>query len=226
MTDWIDASVRDFLRDAFPKAMRIARDHGLPNDYSAGERPRHFAGALDTPERVELLLLTAEPGSRPYDWERGRPTDAWLDDVTSDGLGRRGGHPFVYDPAHVFDARYEDTSHAVQPAMFLAQVWPELSVEERMARTVVANSFWMQATYSTDNVPRPAEREFAPILAGFVDLFPNAIVVAAGNKPRDRLKLASRRAVHMRALFGPGYTRGDAAASRASAAAMVRKGSS
>lgn len=201
--------------------MRIAQEHGLPSNYAAGERPRHFAGALDAPANVEIVLLAAEPGSTPYDWERGRPKSAWLNDVTSDGLGRRGGHPFVYDPTHINDPRYE-TRFAVWPAMFLEQIWPELSVEERMARTVIGNSFWMQAPFSAGQIPTGAEREFAPILAGFVDLFPNAIVIAAGGKARDRSTMARREKLHMQALTLPAYNTKSAKRSREETAAVVR----
>jgi len=222
MADWIDPRVGDFLQDAFPQVMRIAEVHGLPCDYAAGERPRHFAGALDTPENVQLLLLMAEPGSTPYEWERGRPVETWLNDVTCDGTGRRGRHPFVYDPDARSDPRYEER-FALFPARFLAQVWPECAPEDRMGRTVIANAFWMQAFRSGADVKRAAERDFAPILAGFIDLFPNAVTVAAGGKAQERVRLAERTAIGMQALTLPAYNHRSAAQSRAVTAETLRQ---
>ena len=222
-TDWMDPALAGFLRSAFPEVMEIARAHRLPHDYAAGHRPRHFAGALDRPDRVEVLLLLAEPGSTPYPWEVGRSPDTWLDDVCSDGVGGRGGHPFVYDPAHAYDPRYE-ARFAVAPARFLAQVFPDLAPAERMARVVIANAFWMQADASGGRIPRGAERAFAPILGRFVALFPSAQVVAAGGKASERLALAGRRHLRMSALTQPEYNKPSARESHARVARQLREG--
>lgn len=219
--DWISPPVRDYLQGKFSEVMEIAKAYRLPHDFQRGHRPRHFAGALDKPEQVEVLLILAEPGSTPYNWEIGRWPDTWLDDVCSDGVGQRGGHPFVYDPAHSFDNRYE-ARFAVWPALFLGQVYPNLSARERMERAIIANSFWMQADASGGRIPRGAERAFAPILAGFVDMFPSATVIAAGRKASDRLTLAGCRHVPMSALTLPEYNKPSAKESRDQVAGTIR----
>lgn len=216
---WIAPSVSAYLLRTMPVAMRLAKDYGLPADFAAGHRPRHFAGALDKPESVEVLLLLAEPGSTPFAWELRRSEDTWLDDVTSDGCGERGGHPFVYRP----EAR---ENYVAWPAEFLASIYPELSPQERMSRTVIANSFWMQAEKSAGSIPPDAERAFAPHLSEFINLFPNALVVAASRKAQRRVGLAigkrSPRVIEMGALALPGYH--NVRESHARAAAEVRRG--
>src|SRR5688572_237966 len=103
MSEWIHPKVSECLKQAFPPVIRIARDHGLPTDYQAGQRPRHFAGALDDPDSVQVVLLLAEPAGYPYAWEQDRKLETWLDDVASNGVGTRGGHKFIYDPSHRWD---------------------------------------------------------------------------------------------------------------------------
>ncbi|WP_424966684.1 hypothetical protein [Dinoroseobacter sp. S375] len=203
--------------------MQIARDHGLPNEFEKGHRPRHFAGALDRPDSVEVLLLLAEPGSNPGHWEIGRKIEDWLYEVCSDGLGKKGGHPFIYDPIHPYTPDCPDR-FARWPAEFFEKVFPDLSVEDRMGRVVIANSFWVQAKASGGRIGRRAERDFAPILGGFVRLFPSAIVVAAGGKARARLDLAGvRDRVEMRALTLPEANKPEARQSREAAAKTLRE---
>ena len=219
MNSWIDKRAADCLLEILPHAMKIAEDFKLPANFAAGHRPRHFAGALDIPESVKVVLLLAEPGSDPVECEIGRSVDSWLHDVTSDGCGTRGGHRFVYRPdrQNCFEA---------WPAAFLAQIFPEMSPEARMSRTVILNSFWMQAKSSGGRIPSGAERAFAPYLARFLCLFPGAVIVAAGDKAKTRVRLAlgkSADVVEMGALTLPAYNRRDVREGHSRAAAEVRR---
>lgn len=82
--------VRKALLPILPAAMEIATKYGLPSDFRAGHRPRHFAGNLADPDAVRLIVLLAEPGSNPGEEELKRDPATWLEDVTCDGLGNGG----------------------------------------------------------------------------------------------------------------------------------------
>jgi hypothetical protein len=207
--------VRKALLPILPAAMDIAKRYGLPADYSAGHRPRHFAGNLAEPDAVRLVLLLAEPGSNPGPEELDRAPANWLDDVTCDGLGN-GGFRLRYDGA-------AQSAFEINPRNFIGMIWPEENFPERMKKVVVANAFCMQAHFSTGKIPAAATKEYGPYLKRFVSLFRNAVVVVAGGKASERCRWAGINAMKMGALAPPGSNQLGVRASWESTASAIRR---
>ena len=178
----IDDDVRETLLSIRDSAIDIARRHGLPADYEKGHSPRHVAGNLANPSEVEIILLLAEPASDPWPEEVNGNEATWIEDVMCDGVGK-GGSRIGYD--ELAQRNFEGN-----PRDFLMMVWPEATFSERMQKTIITNSFWMQAHASSGTIPAEAEREFGRHLKSFVSIFPNPIVAAAGGKAEKRCKYA------------------------------------
>ncbi len=212
----IDERIRQSLQSILPAAMEIALRFNLPTDYRAGHRPRHVAGNLADPAAIRLILLLAEQGSSPGPEEQNREMTNWLDDVVCDGVGGGGGFRLRYDEKAA--SLYE-----INPRDFIASVWPDQNYRERMAKAIVTNSFWMQSRESGCAIPARAADEFGVHLRRFVKIFPNAVVVAAGAKARDRARRAGISHISMGALTPPGSNQHKIRETWRIAAAEVRQ---
>jgi hypothetical protein len=211
----VHAEVKAALLSIMVEAIRIAQRYELPFDYQAGNRPRHIAGNLENPKAVRVIVLLAEPGSRPGPEELRRDESTWLDDVSCDGLGG-GGFRLRYD-------QRAGSAYEKNPRDFLELVWPDATYAGRMTQAIVTNSFWMQAHVSGGPVPAQAAKDFGPYLKTLISLFPNAIVVAAGKKASDRCHWAGIPAIHMGALTPPGSNRAQTRETWKHAAEDIKK---
>ncbi|MFO1169387.1 MAG: hypothetical protein U1E49_00280 [Hyphomicrobiaceae bacterium] len=211
----IHPSVKDVLKGILPASMYIAEEFGLPFDYGAGNRPRHICGNLIEPQKVQILLFLAEPGSNPGPSELNRPVETWLSDISSDGLGN-GGCTLLYrtDSKNDYERR---------PAEFLARIWPSCDSKEIMKKTIITNSFWMQAERSGGKIPIAAERAFSEQLGRIRGAFPNSLVVAAGNKAQRRCKFANFKYIPMAALSRPGCNHKSSKASHLEVSDRIRR---
>ena len=163
---------------------------------------------------MRLVLLLAEPGSSPDREELNRSEAQWIEDVTGDGMG--GGRcQLRYD-------NHATSTYERNPREFISMVWPGSNTEERMAKSIVTNSFWMQAHGSGGAIPKGATDAFAPHLRRLLSAFPNAVVIAAGNKAKDRCSRAKIQAIGMGALTPPGCNQRKIQDSWSTAARDVR----
>jgi hypothetical protein len=144
-----------------------------------GYVPRGFGGAA-WPDRVSLVIVTAEPGNPGYDEKYYGSADNILSEVLgnrrkhlTEGVIRRGADP--YNPSL---------------RKILQLCWPKLSIEQSLERTWITNSVKCSAQVSGGEVPRVIERTcINEYLRKELALFSNAFVLALGkNKVVRRLE--------------------------------------
>ena len=138
-------------------------------DPSAGHVPRGFRGATGRLDEIELVLVYAEPGD-PQPGE------------THTGLAS------AYEFAnHSFTAG-TDLFHR-NVGFILDSCWPNLSLSEQLRKVWMTESVLCSAPREGGHVRREVTSECGKrYLLKQLELLPHALVVALGNKARDRLR--------------------------------------
>ena len=133
----------------------------------AGHIPRGYLGAIGRPEEVELVLVFAEPGD-PHPGDHSTKEEAWQ---------------------HAYWAFREGTGQFHQNARFLFNLcWPYHNYDEQLRKVWVTESVLCSAKVSAGSVPVPVEIACGErYLKKQIQLFPQALVVALGNKAADRM---------------------------------------
>jgi hypothetical protein len=136
-------------------------------DPANGHIPRGFLGATGTPEEVELVLVFAEPGD-PHPGDHST-----LDESIQ----------------HAYWAFREGPGTFHRNARKLFQLcWPGLTFDKQLRKVWMTESVLCSAEVTTGPVPRPVEQACGHhYLEQQLKLFPNALVVALGDKASNRL---------------------------------------
>jgi len=137
-------------------------------DPETGHVPRGFRGATGTLAEIELVLVYAEPGD-PQPGE------------THEGLTS------AYEFAHRSFASGTDLFHR-NVGFILDSCWPKLSLQEQLRKVWMTESVLCSATNEGGHVRGQVAKECGKrYLLKQLELLPDALVVALGNKARDRL---------------------------------------
>lgn len=137
-------------------------------DPPTGHVPRGFRGATGTIEEIELVLIYAEPGD-PQPGE------------THEGLAS------AYEFADQSFAAGTDLFHR-NVGFILDSCWPNHSLSEQLRKVWMTESVLCSAPREGGHVRREVSTECGKrYLIQQLELVPNALVVALGNKARDRL---------------------------------------
>jgi hypothetical protein len=133
----------------------------------AGHIPRGYLGATGRPEEVELVLVVAEPGDP-----------------------QPGDHSTMEDALrHAYWAFREGPGQFHQNARFLFNLcWPSLNYDEQLRKVWVTESVLCSAKVSAGSVPGAVELACGErYLKKQIQLFPQALVVALGDKATNRM---------------------------------------
>lgn len=155
---------------------RLCVAAGLPWDPERGREPRGYNGP--PPETVRLLFVMAEPGDiTPTEAKSLRPPidrEPWI-------VGR--------------DLFLQENYWIANLREVCREIWPD-DTDRNMDRYVGGtSSFWMSlpSGSQTSSIPSTPLRYFlARYLPKILESFPNAVVLAAGAKARDRLRQIGR----------------------------------
>ena len=148
-----------------------------------GHVPRGFLGATGRPSEVRLILVVAEPGDphppepdRRYGIERYAPG-------TSRGELLKSVCWYTYT---CFRDR-KDLFHK-NVRSILDACWPDLTFDKQLRRTWITESVLCSARVEGGNVPAIVTTTCGNLyLKRELDVLNDAVVVALGNKARDRL---------------------------------------
>ena len=133
----------------------------------AGHIPRGYLGATGRPEEVELVLVVAEPGNP-----------------------QPGDHSTMEEALrHAYWAFRDGPGQFHQNAKFLFNLcWPSLNYDEQLRKVWVTESVLCSAKVSAGTVPSSVGLACGErYLKKQIQLFPQALVVALGNKAADRM---------------------------------------
>ena len=161
----------------------------------SGHIPRGFLGAGGSVREVELILVFAEPG------------DPHASEIHT---GMESAYAYAYDCFKIG----KDLFHR-NVRMILSLCWPNLSFDEQMRKAWLTESVLCSARAEGGSVSAMASRACGmhylyPQLAQF----PNALIVALGNKAQNRLRtLGISSFLPAVAAAPPGCNRRDALAS-------------
>ena len=137
-------------------------------DPSAGHVPRGFRGAAGALEEIELVLIYAEPGD-PHAGE------------SHDGLAS------AYDYSTQSFVAGTDLFHR-NVRSILDACWPNLPLADQLRKVWMTESVLCSAPKEGGPVRREVSNECGRrYLVKQLNLLPHALVVALGNKARDRL---------------------------------------
>ena len=197
---------REMASDATFRSLCTA--HGLPWAPTAGYEPRWYNGP--PPERVEVLFLMAEPGAiTSTEAQNLKPAVEWQPWIGAKNL------------------RLQETYWLENLRTLCRHVWPENTEAEMDARVGGSCTFWMSLPpgAQTDLIPSPLLHYFLDrYLPRLLALFPDAVVLAAGAKARERLRSIGVVAESCWAFTRPGCLQPRARESwRASGMAIARK---
>ena len=138
-------------------------------DPGAGHVPRGFRGATGRLDEIELVLIYAEPGD-PQPGEK------------HDGLAS------AYEFANHSFIAGTDLFHR-NVGFILDSCWPNLSLPEQLRKVWMTESVLCSAPREGGHVRREVTSECGKrYLLKQLQLLPHALVVALGNKARDRLQ--------------------------------------
>lgn len=141
-----------------------------------GRVPRGFCGATAGPQRVELVLVCAEPGD-PHQEECHAPSGSPLEQLES---------AFAYAYRCFRDST--DLFHRNVRAI-LESCYPQRSFEDQLTRVWITESVKCSAVLECGYVAVTVERACrSRFLDRELELFPGALVVALGGKAARRLK--------------------------------------
>ena len=136
---------------------------------TAGFIPRGFLGATGTIEEVKLVLVCAEPGD-PHDGETH--------------TGMESAYEYAY---HAFETRMDAFHKNIR--LIMNMCWPDLSFDERLRKVWITNSILCSVNSRYEEIPQYVEKKCAEkFLLPQLKLFPNALIVAMGNKAEKRMK--------------------------------------
>lgn len=166
-----------------------ARDlpHGLPWNFEDGYEPRWYNGPA--PEDVQVLFLMAEPGAPTKTEKECREKDP-------EHAAQPVNHEEWLAP---YRDKIKNQEHYWRENLraLCRHIWPD-ETEANMYRYLGGScTFWMSLPEKqTTPVPRDLEDYFLKnYLRRFLQLFPNAVLLAAGStKPRTRLERLKRLA--------------------------------
>jgi hypothetical protein len=167
-----------------------------------GHAPRGYAGATGRIDEVRAIFVFAEPGD-PYSDERYQNvSQAWEYATNCFRIG-------------------PDQFHA-NVRWILEHAWPDLTLEQRLRRVYLTDSVLCSAAIEGGVVRASVERTCVEhLFLAQRSLFPNAIVVAFGNKAQHRLARLGVDFVPAWAVAPPGSNRHEAQASRLEIAQML-----
>jgi len=154
------------------KFQALCELHGLPWDFSAGYEPRWYNGP--PPEETSLLFFMAEPGAITKT-ERHNLLPAILH---QDWIG-------------TYDLRLQEHYWRDNLRQLCRYIWPTETERNMYAHVGGTCTFWMSLPpgSQTNQVPRPPLDFFLQrYLPRLLNLFPNAVFLAAGGKAAQRLK--------------------------------------
>lgn len=154
------------------KFQQLCIQAGLPWKPEAGYEPRWYNGPA--PETVQVLFLIAEPGPiLEADKENLRRA---IDHTTWLGIRFFGVREYEWHPSLLRLCQF---------------IWPEPHTRVNMDAYLGGScTFWMSLPHEghVKAIPYAVESYFVDTyLKRFVDLFPNAIILAAGDTPQERL---------------------------------------
>lgn len=156
-----------------------------------GNIPRGFVGATGNLSDVEVVLVVAEPGDP-------QPGDH---DTMEEAM------------AHAYRSYKSGTGVFHQKARaFLDLCWPGLPFDEQMKRVWITESVLCSAEKTTGPVPVAVENECGQrFLKKQLEMFPDAVVVALGNKAQKRLSRIGIQHFERAHAFGlPGCNKKEA----------------
>lgn len=138
-----------------------------------GHVPRGFCGATGSPEEVELILVTAEPGD-PIAGERYLAGDLAAPMQWSEQSLRHPPTPFHQNIRRILNLCF-----------------PGLSLDQQMRHVWRTNSVLCSARVESGSVPSTVEITCAKTyLLPQIAAFPRAVVAALGGKAQRRLERA------------------------------------
>ena len=136
-----------------------------------GHVPRGFTGASGELDEIELILIFAEPGD-PHEHETHSNMNS------------------AYDYATECFKHGKDLFHR-NVRFILDKCWPDLNFDQQMRKVWLTDSVLCSAKVECGSVSSSASHECVKrYLIPQLQLLPNALVVALGNKAQNRLKAA------------------------------------
>ena len=158
----------------------------------AGHVPRGFLGACGDPSEVELVLVFAEPGD-PHVGEHHSGLDSAYSHATM--AFRTGKDLFHRNVRKIIDS-----------------CWPNIPFEQQMRKVWLTESVLCSARTEGGHVSKSVSTACGRrYLLAQLALFPQAVVVALGDKAQKRLRdLGVSHFISVRAVAPPGCNRKEA----------------
>lgn len=145
----------------------------------AGHVPRGFVGAFGSIDDVEVVIVTAEPGT-PLTGERQE-----IENLTPQERVRVMCQ-FTYDQLAGTIGRAPDYHDNV--LFILEQIWPGLTLDQKLTKTWITESVLCSAPQTGGAVPQVIEATCRKDYLGRqLQLLPGRLVVALGGKAQRRL---------------------------------------
>lgn len=175
-----------------------------------GHVPRGFFGALGKPQDVRVALVSAEPG------------DPDPREIHDESASTRELLATLCAQAYRYVEQGYDLFHR-NLRTILEGCLPGMTFREQMHYAWITTSVLCSASREGARVPsRVAATCASSYLNQVLELFPDAIVIALGQKASDRMRSFKGVVVHASAAAPPGCNRPDARQSWLDAAASVR----
>jgi len=194
----------DVFAQAYPCPGFGAKCNSMRWDPPQGHIPRGFMGGTGALSEVEVVLVFAEPGD---------PTP--------------GDHETLHEAlSHAYRSFQSGRGVFHQKArLFFDLCWPGIAFDEQMKKVWLTESVLCSAKQTTGPVPVDIERECGTrYLRRQLALFPNALIVALGNKAHSRLQRIGVTGIEKAHAFGlPGCYQKEAYPSWVRIADIVRK---
>lgn len=165
----INEKLREILEPAYAPCKEFGGIcQGMSWRPLCGHAPRGYFGALGKLEEVELILVFAEPGN-PYSDEEYEGVDS------------------VFELMGKFFHNSQDKFHC-NVRTILDYCWHGLCLEEQFSKVWMTESVLCSAQRETGSIHKPICTACGfNYLKPQIELFPNALVAALGNKAQDRL---------------------------------------
>ena len=177
-------------------------------DPASGYVPRGFYGATGSLEEVKLVLVGAEPGD-PHSGESHAAEEP--------SAQFQSAYNYAGQCFHSGTDLYHRNMRLV-----LEMCWPDETFEQHMRKTWITDSVLCSAQMEGGRVPAIVTRECrSRYLQRQLALFPDAVVVALGNKAYQRLA-GYPGIIKAFAVAPPGCNRRDARESWSDVARAVR----
>jgi len=160
----------ELLKEAYEPCSELAHTCiSMKWEPAAGFIPRGFLGATGSIEEVKLVLVCAEPG------------DPHKNEIHT-------GMESVYEYAnHAFETKMDVFHKNIRLIMDLC--WPDLSFDEQLRKVWITESVLCSAHKECGSISKFVEKKCVEkYLRPQLRLFPNALIVAMGNKAKERIK--------------------------------------